>query len=146
MQLHELKPKTKNKKRMTVGRGGKRGKTSGRGTKGQKARAGHKIRPELRDFIKRLPKMRGRGKNSNKTIQTKPVVVNLSKIEVNFAASETISPTTLVAKGVIELFKGNAPKVKILADGELTKKFFFSGVTVSEAAKAKIEKAGGAVK
>ena len=42
MQLHELKPKTKNKKRITVGRGGKRGKTSGRGTKGQNARAGHK--------------------------------------------------------------------------------------------------------
>jgi len=90
--------------------------------------------------------MRGRGKNSNKSIQIKPVVVNLSKIDANFAAGESVSPTTLIAKGVIELFKGNAPKVKILADGDLTKKVFFSGVTVSESAKAKIEKAGGAIK
>ena len=62
MQLHQLKPKTPQKDRRYVGRGGKRGKTAGRGTKGQKARAGAKFRPEIRDFIKRLPKLRGRGK------------------------------------------------------------------------------------
>jgi large subunit ribosomal protein L15 len=71
MQFHILKRKTPNKKHKTVGRGGTRGKTSGRGTKGQNARAGHKKRPELRDFIKRVPKLRGRGKNSNKSFQTK---------------------------------------------------------------------------
>jgi len=71
MQFHTLKRKTANKKARQVGRGGTRGKTSGRGTKGQNARAGHKNRPELRDFIKRVPKLRGRGKNSNKSIQTK---------------------------------------------------------------------------
>ena len=71
MQFHTLKRKTKNKKGKTVGRGGTRGKTSGRGTKGQNARAGRKKRPELRDFIKRVPKLRGRGKNSNKSIQQK---------------------------------------------------------------------------
>jgi large subunit ribosomal protein L15 len=71
MQFHELKPKTKRKKGKTVGRGGTRGKTAGRGTKGQNARAGHKKRPELRDFIKRFPKLRGRGKHSLKSIQTK---------------------------------------------------------------------------
>lgn len=71
MQFHTLKPKTKRKKAKQVGRGGTRGKTSGRGTKGQNARAGHKKRPELRDFIKRFPKLRGRGKNSNKSIQAK---------------------------------------------------------------------------
>jgi large subunit ribosomal protein L15 len=60
---------------MIVARGGKRGKTAGRGTKGQKARAGHKIRPEIRDVIKRIPKMRGRGKNSNLSIQEKPVAM-----------------------------------------------------------------------
>lgn len=71
MQFHTLKRKTKNIKSKQVGRGGTRGKTSGRGTKGQNARAGHKNRPELRDFIKRVPKLRGRGKNSNKSFQTR---------------------------------------------------------------------------
>ena len=67
MQFHSLKRKTPNKKSKQVGRGGTRGKTSGRGTKGQNARAGRKKRPELRDFIKRVPKLRGRGKNSLKS-------------------------------------------------------------------------------
>lgn len=71
MQFHTLKRKTANKKSKTVGRGGKRGKTSGRGTKGQNARAGRKKRPELRDFIKRVPKLRGRGVNSLKSRQIK---------------------------------------------------------------------------
>ncbi len=71
MQFHTLKRKTENKKARQVGRGGTRGKTSGRGTKGQNARAGHKNRPELRDFIKRVPKLRGRGKNSLKSRQSK---------------------------------------------------------------------------
>jgi large subunit ribosomal protein L15 len=71
MQFHTLKRKTANKKARQVGRGGTRGKTSGRGTKGQNARAGRKKRPELRDFIKRVPKLRGRGKSSLKSIQTK---------------------------------------------------------------------------
>ena len=59
MQLHELKRKTKNRDEKLVGRGKKRGKTSGRGGKGQTARAGNKRRPELRDIIKKLPKNRG---------------------------------------------------------------------------------------
>lgn len=71
MQFHNLQRKTANRKSKQVGRGGTRGKTSGRGTKGQNARAGRKKRPELRDFIKRVPKLRGRGKNSHKSIQTK---------------------------------------------------------------------------
>lgn len=71
MQFHNLKRKTPNKKSRQVGRGGTRGKTAGRGTKGQNARAGHKKRPELRDTIKRFPKLRGRGINSLKSIQTK---------------------------------------------------------------------------
>src|SRR6267154_1353690 len=99
MQLHDLKPIHKNKKRMTVGRGGKRGKTAGRGGKGQTARAGHKVRPDIRDMIKRLPKMRGRGKNSTTTIETKPQIVNIAQIEAAFTAGESVSPTTLIAKG-----------------------------------------------
>ena len=59
MQIHNLKREHKNKKDRIVGRGGKHAKTSGRGGKGQTARAGNKRRPELRDIIKKLPKNRG---------------------------------------------------------------------------------------
>jgi ribosomal protein L19E len=55
-----------------VGRGGGRGKTSGRGTKGQKARAGHRIMPAIREQLKKLPKMRGRGVGGLRSIQDKP--------------------------------------------------------------------------
>lgn len=79
MQWNTLKPKTKRKKPKSVGRGGKRGKTSGRGTKGQNARAGRKKRPEIRDFIKRFPKLRGRGKNSLKSFQPKLAGAELKK-------------------------------------------------------------------
>lgn len=77
MQFHTLKRKTANKKSRQVGRGGTRGKTSGRGTKGQNARAGRKKRPELRDFIKRFPKLRGRGVNSLKSRREKLVGAEL---------------------------------------------------------------------
>ena len=71
MQFHNLKSKTKRKYAKQVGRGGTRGKTAGRGTKGQNARAGRKKRPELRDIIKRIPKLRGRGKSSLKSFKPK---------------------------------------------------------------------------
>lgn len=71
MQFHTLKAKTKRKTSRQVGRGGTRGKTAGRGTKGQNARAGRKKRPELRDTIKRIPKLRGRGKSSFKSWKPK---------------------------------------------------------------------------
>lgn len=64
MQIHNLKRTHKNKKDRLVGRGGKHAKTSGRGGKGQTARAGNKRRPELRDIIKKLPKLRGYQFNS----------------------------------------------------------------------------------
>lgn len=69
MQIHVLKRLHKNKKDRIVGRGGKHAKTSGRGGKGQTARAGNKRRPELRDIIKKLPKNRGyRFKSVRKTV------------------------------------------------------------------------------
>lgn len=71
MQLHTLQAKTKRKRGKQVGRGGTRGKTSGRGTKGQNARSGRKKRPELRDVIKRVPKLRGRGKSGLRSRQVK---------------------------------------------------------------------------
>ena len=69
MQFHTLQSKTKRKRARQVGRGGTRGKTAGRGTKGQNARAGGKKRPELRDIIKRIPKLRGRGRSSLKSFR-----------------------------------------------------------------------------
>lgn len=82
MQIHELKRKNKNKKDRIVGRGGKHAKTSGRGGKGQTARAGNKRRPELRDIIKKLPKLRGYKFNSfakNLVIPSKDIMVNGKK-------------------------------------------------------------------
>ena len=130
---------------MTVARGGKRGKTAGRGTKGQKSRAGHKIRPELRDIIKRIPKLRGRGKNSNLSIYKKDLAVNLESLEHAFAAGDTVSPVTLLEKGVISLRNGKIPEVKILGLGEITKKLTIQGIRVSASVKAKIEKVGGMI-
>jgi large subunit ribosomal protein L15 len=59
MQLHEIKPTHKLKKRKRVSRGGKRGTYSGRGQKGQLSRAGRKLKPLIREIIKRYPKLRG---------------------------------------------------------------------------------------
>ena len=146
MQIHNLKRKTPNKKVMIVGRGGKRGKTSGRGGKGQTARSGHKVRPEWRDFIKRMPKMRGYSFQSI-TGYTHPVVaVNLDLINAAFKAGATVKPSTLFAAGVVPQYKGKNQKIKILGSGEITKKITLVGCTVSASAKAKIEKAGGSVK
>ena len=144
MQIHSLKRKTQQKKKVQVGRGGKRGKTAGRGTKGQKARAGHKIRPELRDMIKRIPKLRGRGVNSNKSIQDDAKALNLSHLTV-FKAGEVVSPKNLADKGVIETVHGRYPRVKILSSESKVGALIVSGCEVSAGAKALIEKAGGKV-
>lgn len=146
MQHHNLIPKTKNKKTAIIGRGGKRGKTSGRGGKGQTARAGNKKRPELRDFIKRIPKLRGRGVNQNKSPNTKPTIVNLSDIEAVFETNSIISPVTLIEKRTISTLDGRIPQVKILGAGDITKKFTIENCLISLSAKAKVEKAGGSVK
>jgi large subunit ribosomal protein L15 len=148
MQLHQLQPKTTRKDAKRIGRGGKRGKTSGKGGKGQTARAGGRPRPEMRDIIKRIPKLRGHGKNRARTVNNErvlPIVVNLSVIEKTFAAGDTVSPQTLLAVKAIALTKGKMPQVKILGTGEITKKITLSGCTFSASTKAKIEKAGGTV-
>ncbi len=144
MQLHELTRKTPNKKEKRVGRGGKRGKTSGRGTKGQKARAGHRIRPAIREILKKLPKQRGYAFTS---IQAPSLVVNLKALEANFAAGETVNPKVLAERGLIRVRKNasSAPTVKILGTGELTKKLTFAGCVFSASAVAAIEKAGGTI-
>jgi large subunit ribosomal protein L15 len=145
MQTHQLKRIHPNTKRMIVARGGKRGKTAGRGGKGQSARAGNKRRPEWRDIIKKLPKLRGRGVSSFKSYSIKPEIVNLSALETSFKAGESVTPTTIVEKGILSTLSGKIPTVKILGDGELTKSLNISGCFISTSAKEKIEKAGGVV-
>lgn len=144
--LHELKPTTTRKKAKTVGRGGTRGKTAGRGTKGQKARAGHRIRPHIRDMIKKLPKLRGRGKNVNKTFREQATVVNLDIIKMNFEKGASITPSALLAKGLIKRHQGVLPLVKVLGTGSIDQAYTFHNCLVSATALAKIEKAGGTVK
>lgn len=146
--LNTLKKSSHQKTKRRVGRGGKRGKTSGRGHKGQKQHGGHGIRPELRDMIKKLPKRRGYGKNRARTVNSARVnytPVNLSELEAVFSANDTVNPASLVEKGVVATRATKAPKVKILGRGELKKKLTVEGCVVSEAAKAAIEKAGGSV-
>jgi len=148
MQLHELQPKTKRKSAKRIGRGGKRGKTSGRGHKGQKARAGNSTRPEMREIIKKLPKLRGFGKNRAKTVNAERISyipVNVAALEGAFQAGDAVSPQSLVAARVIRSKRGSVPKVKILGNGELATKLSVTGCAVSASAREKIEKAGGEV-
>ena len=114
MQFHNLKRNKANRKAKQVGRGGTRGKTSGRGTKGQNARAGRKKRPEMRDVIKRLPKLRGRGKNFLKSRFEKPLAVNLSRVKAHFKEGEEITAKALLEKGLIRAKSGKLPKIKVL--------------------------------
>lgn len=150
MQLHELTRKNPNKKAKRVGRGGKRGKTSGKGHKGQKARAGGSPRPELRDIIKKIPKRRGHGKNRARTVNANKVaaqVVNLTKLDRSYADGDTINPQTLVEKKLVRTLRTRLPRVKILGNGDFTKKSCtIEGCELSETARGKLEKAGNTIK
>jgi large subunit ribosomal protein L15 len=146
MQLHTLKPRTKRVTSQQVGRGGTRGKTSGRGTKGQNARAGHKNRPELRDFIKRFPKLRGRGVSPFKSIQEKPFAVNLNIIDKSFKSGEVVNNKTLVEKKIVSIKNSKNPKIKVLGTGDIKQALSFEGLLVSKSAQDKIVSAGGNIK
>lgn len=148
MQLHQLQPKTTREVKKRIGRGGKRGKTSGRGGKGQTARTGTSGRPEMRDIIKRLPKLRGFGKNRARTVNSErvlPVVVNLKALETAFPKGGDITPAILVAAGLVGKRKGRVPAVKILGTGEVTQKFTITQCVHSLSVKAKIEAKGGTI-
>lgn len=142
MQLNNLKRTKPNKKARLVGRGGTRGKTSGRGGKGQTARAGNKRRPEIRDIIKKLPKLRGYRFSSP---SSKPVVVNVSDLNI-FETGSVVNVKLLVEKKLIKNLGRVLPKVKILGNGELKNKISVENCAVSKSAKEKIVKAGGSVK
>ena len=143
MQIHNLKREHKNKKDRLVGRGGKHAKTSGRGGKGQTARAGNKRRPQLRDIIKKLPKNRG---YQFQSFQIKPTLVSLDKISKAYPNGGEVNPTELLNLKVIKKNKGFIPKVKILNGNEnFSISITVSKCTVSETVKEKITKAGGKI-
>jgi large subunit ribosomal protein L15 len=142
MLINQIKFKLKRSKR--VGRGGKRGNYSGRGIKGQKARAGRKIRPALRELVLRLPKRRGL---KFRSLMSKPFVVNLRAIEAKFESGEKVTLPALVKHRLIDIPKSlKKPRVKILAGGELTKKLHFDkNLIFSKKAQEKIKQAGSVI-
>lgn len=144
--LNDLKRTSKRAYRR-VGRGqsSTRGKQSGRGGKGQTARAGHKIRPAWRDIIKKLPKRRGWGKNRARTVisgRPLPIALSLTRLETLFDTGAEVSMATLQAKGIASARKHRPFKI---VGGALSKKFSISGLAVSASARSAIEKAGGSV-
>ncbi len=142
MQTHNLQPKTKNQTKKTVGRGGTRGKTSGRGHKGQNARSGNSGRPAIRDVIKKIPKLRGYRFHS---FQTKPQVVNVAQLAEAFSAGSEVTPKALAQKGLIASKKGIKLTAKVLGNGDISVALTITGCEVSGAARDKITAAGGTV-
>ncbi|MFZ8848391.1 MAG: uL15 family ribosomal protein [Minisyncoccia bacterium] len=142
MLINQIRFRLKKKKR--IGRGGKKGNYSGRGIKGQKARAGRKIRPAERDIILKLPKLRG---IKFKPLKEKPYVVNLEDINEKFNENEIVNKETLVQKKVLKIRKSDKnPKIKILARGKLDKKLIFSSeLLFSNKAKEEILKSGSVI-
>jgi len=143
INLHTLKSiKTaKPKRRLGRGLGSGKGRTSGRGHKGYKARAGSVARLRFEGgqmpFVLRMPKLKG-FKNINR-IEYK--VLNVGDLAV-LAKEGKITKKNLVEKGII----GKKDKLKILGDGEIKEALEVEGDAFSKSAKEKIEKAGGVVK
>jgi large subunit ribosomal protein L15 len=140
MNLSNLKyAQGSRKDRKKVGRGGSRGKQSGRGNKGAKSRSGHSTRPWFEGgqmpIQRRLPK---RGFTNIHRIEYQ--VVNLSALDK--ITVEEITPATLLELGII---KKKSQPVKILGNGELKKKVSVTANAFSQTAKEKIEAAGGRI-
>lgn len=143
MQIHQLQPKHSSKGIKRVGRGGKKGTYSGKGGKGQTARAGRKLAPIIRELIKRYPKLKGYRRLE---IQKTTAVVNLETLQKHVQNGDVINPIWLVAKKLVPHIKGKIPAVKILGKGILDKKITVENCKVSTKAKTVIEKAGGNIK
>lgn len=147
MKLHDLVPNSGSKKnRKRVGRGisAGQGKTAGRGTKGQGARAGsggHLYRQGGNlPFYRRLPFMRGQGFTPRNQVVYNEV--NLDQLTETFKASEEVTPETL---GKAHLLRDPRNPIVILGRGELNVALKVRAHRVSAGAKEKIEKAGGSV-
>lgn len=143
MQVHQLKPIHISKRHKIVGRGGKKGTYSGRGIKGQSARAGRKMVPIIRELIKRYPKLRG---YRTFVMPDNFAIVNLDVLDKYFEDGDTVNSENLFKKEIIRHINGKLPKVKILGKGKLSKKIMVENCKVSKTAKEAIEKAGGSIK
>ncbi len=142
-QVHQGVTKRKLKKRVGRGIGTGHGKTAGRGSKGQYASAGAKLFGGLFEggqtpLFRRLPK-RGFSQNAWRKHYH---VVNVGDIDRAFAAGERVDPAALKAKG---LAKGQADGVRVLGEGDVTKKLTIVAHHVSKSATEKIQAKGGAV-
>ncbi|MCU0795555.1 MAG: 50S ribosomal protein L15 [Akkermansiaceae bacterium] len=145
MKLHTLKPNKGAKhrvKRLGCGESSGHGKTSGKGNKGQKARSGGSVRPGFEGgqmpLHRRLPK---KGFN-NFNFKTVASIVNLAQLDKHFEAGETVNEESLRAKGLVSR---KCDIVKVLGQGQITKKLTVAGCALSASAKEKIEQAGGSV-
>ena len=141
MKLHELSPAPGSRKeayRKGRGHGSGNGKTAGRGHKGQKARSGKGMRAGFEGgqmpLMRRLPK-----RGFNNIFATKYATINVSDLE-KFDDGATVDVAALIEKGLV---KNSFDAVKVLGNGEVTKKLTVSAGAFSAGAKEKIEKAGG---
>ncbi len=137
-------PEGANKKKRIVGRGSSsgRGTTAGRGNKGQQSRSGGKVYVGFEGGQMPLYRRIARRGFSNYPFKKEYSVFNLSEIEIRYTDGETVNKESLVLKG---LLKKVDSLVKILGDGDLTKKLTVVVDKVSASAKEKIEKVGGTV-
>lgn len=133
-----------NKKKRIVGRGSSsgRGTTAGRGNKGQQSRSGGKVYIGFEGGQMPLFRRIAQRGFSNYPFKKEFEIVNLRDIEVKYTDGETVNKETLVAKGLV---KKSAGLIKVLGNGDLTKKVSVAVDKVSASAKEKIEKAGGTV-
>ena len=144
MRQDELSPapgSKKRRKRVGRGDGSGHGTYSGRGCKGQKSRAGYKMRPGFEGgqlpLIKRLPQKRG----FVNIFRTEYTIVNLDKLNI-FESGSEVTPEKLVAMGIVKSLRY---PIKILADGDINRPLVIKANKFSAVAKAKIEAAGGQV-
>lgn len=139
-----LKTTTKSKKRVGRGIGSGRGKTSGRGQKGQKARGkipASQTGGGLTSLYKRLPVLRGW---RNKPVSKKPVAIPVSVLSV-FGKNSEVDLATLINMKLVDERRARKSGVKILGDGEISVSIKVVDIQVSKSAREKIEKAGGQV-
>jgi large subunit ribosomal protein L15 len=151
LRLHTLKPAQARKDRKRVGRGlgSGKGRYSGRGIKGQKSRAGsHKMPAEFEGgqtrIFMRLPKLRGNTSKDAMPIgpfRTTTVPVNVAALDA-FDDGAEVTPESLVERGLI---KNTRTDVKLLGQGDLTKKLTVRVHAISASAREKVEAAGGSV-
>ncbi len=141
MKLHELtavEGSNKERKRIGRGHGSGQGKTAGKGHKGQKARSGGNIRPGFEGgqmpLQRRIPK-----RGFNNIFAKKIVAINVSALD-RFEDGAEVDAQSLINAGIV---KKEYDGIKILGNGEISKKLTVKATAYSESAKQKIEAAGG---